>query len=305
MNFSLAQLVALRELSRHGTMTAVADALGYTPGAVSQQLAALEKTVRMPLFTRVGRRVVLTDAGVVLVEHARRILDAERSAWDALRALDEDIAAPLLLGTFGSTTAALLPPVVAAVSRDHPKLGLSSRELDVDDAMAAVQKGQVDIAFGLDYPNSPLPLSPDVDVITLRSERFGLAVSPGSLGIRTASTIDLAAASEWDWILPAPRTRFGQAIRIACRQAGFEPRVTHEVTDTAVSLTLASTGLGCAPVTSMMLDLNRSVPVLRIELEQENTRRIVLIRSSGSADRPTVRAVSETIRAVVDDYPVS
>ena len=286
-------------------MTAVAEALGYTPGAVSQQLAALEKSVHMPLFTRVGRRVVLTDAGVVLAEHAGRILDAERAAWDALQALDNDIAAPLLLGTFGSTTAALLPPVVAAVSKNHPKLALSSRELDVDDAMAAVQKGQVDIAFGLDYPNSPLPLSPDIEVITLRSERFGLAVSPGSYGIRTASTIDLAVAAEWDWILPAPQTRFGQAIRIACRQAGFEPRVTHEVTDTAVSLTLASTGLGCAPVTSMMLGLNRSVPVVRVELEQENTRRIVLIRSSGSAIRPTVRAVSETIRAVVDNHPLS
>ncbi|HET6736828.1 LysR family transcriptional regulator, partial [Mycobacterium sp.] len=66
MNLSLGQLTTLRELARRGTMVAVAEELGYTPGAVSQQIAALEKSVNARLITRVGRKVVLTDAGAVL-----------------------------------------------------------------------------------------------------------------------------------------------------------------------------------------------------------------------------------------------
>ena len=299
MVLSLVHLVTLRELARGGTMRAAAHRLGYTPGAVSQQVAALENAVGRALITQVGRGVALTDAGVVLAEHAERILAAERVARDALAEVDEQLAAPLLLGTFGSTAAALLPPVVAVTRREHPLLALTSRELDVDDALLAVQHGQVDVAFGLDYPHAPMPRNPEIELIVLRSERFGLAVSPGAYGIRVPCTIDLTDTPDWDWILPATTTRFGQALRLACRQAEVEPRVTHEVTDTAVSLALAARGLGVAPVTPMMLDLNRSVPVVLVELEQEITRRVVLIRSRASAERATVRAITDVIRSVV------
>ncbi|MFC9362298.1 LysR family transcriptional regulator [Rhodococcus sp. NPDC057014] len=300
MNMSLAHLVTLRELARRGTMVAVAEELGYTAGAVSQQIAALEKAVGSQLVTKVGRNVVLTDSGVVLAEHAVKILGAEQSALDALRAVHDDVAAPLLLGTFGSTAAALLPPVVAAAQREYPHLTLSSRELDVDEAATAVQRGQVDVAFGLDYPHSPMPRTPDIEMITLRSERFGLAVSSGAYGIRTECTIDLREAAEWDWILPPTETQFGRAIRIACRQEGFEPITRHEIVDTAVSLALAAKGLGAAPVTDMMIRLNSSVPIVRVDLAQEIGRRIVLLRLAGSETRPTVRAVTEIVRAVVN-----
>jgi DNA-binding transcriptional LysR family regulator len=86
----------------------VADQLGYTPGAVSQPIAALEKSVN-PLIAKVGRKVVLTDAGTVLAEHAEAILAAEQAAFDAVLNVRDHVAAPVLVGTFGSTAAALLP----------------------------------------------------------------------------------------------------------------------------------------------------------------------------------------------------
>jgi DNA-binding transcriptional LysR family regulator len=299
MNLSLAHLVALRELSRRGTMVAVARQLGYTAGAVSQQIAALEQSVGAQLITRVGRNVVLTDSGAVLAEHAENILAAEQSALDALRAVGERTAAPLLLGTFGSTAAALLPPVVATAHRRCPHLDLSSRELDVDEVVAAVQRGDVDVAFGLDYPNTPMPRSPDVEMLTVRTERFGIAVSSGAHGVRTESTMDLWGAADWNWVMPPAKTQFGQAMRTACRQVGFEPIVRHEVIDTAVSLALAGKGLGATFVTDMMVGLNPSVPIVRVGLIQDVTRRIVLIRLAGADVRPTVRAITEIVRDVV------
>jgi DNA-binding transcriptional LysR family regulator len=302
MNMTMAHLVTLRELRRRGTMVAVAEQLGYTPGAVSQQMAALEKSVGAQLIARMGRNVVLTDSGTVLAEHAEKILAAEQAALDALRAVREEVAAPLVLGTFGSTAAALLPPVVAAAHRKYPHLALSSQELDVDEVVTAVQRGQVDAAFGLDYPNTPMPRSPDIEMVTLRTERFGLAVSSGAYGIRTEVEFDLPAAADWDFIVPPAPTQFGRAVRTACRQKGFEPIARHEIIDTAVCLALAGRGLGATFVTDMMVGLNPSVPIVRVRLAQEFTRRIVLIRLANSDIRPTVRAITEIVRDVVDPH---
>jgi DNA-binding transcriptional LysR family regulator len=300
MNLNMGHLKALRELARLGTMVAVAEELGYTPGAVSQQIAALEKTVGAALITKMGRNVVLTDAGVVLAEHADVVLRAERAAIDAVLSVNDDVAAPVLLGAFGSTAGILLPEVVSSAETHYPRMRLSSCELDVDDALDAVAHGRVDLAFGIDYPDHPLPRIPGIEILTLREERFGLAVSKGSYGIRAETTIDLRDAADWPWILAPANTHYGLAIRIACRQNGFEPRAAHEIVDTAVTLTLAGRGLGVAPVTDMMLGLSPSAPIVRVHLEQEIIRRVVLIRPAGATTRPTIRAMTEIIRAGFD-----
>lgn len=303
MNLSLGQLTTLRELARLGTMVAVADELGYTPGAVSQQIAALEKSVDARLITKVGRKVALTDAGTVLAEHAERVLAAEQAARDAVLNVRGHMAAPVLLGTFGSTAAAVLPAVAARAHDTYPQMRLRSVELDVDDALDAVARGRVDVAFGLDYPSVPLPRLPGIDIITLREEPFGLAVSPGAYGMRTESRIDLRDAADWNWILPPADTHYGAAMRTVCRQHGFEPATAHEIIDTAVTLALASKGLGVAPVTDMMIALNSSVPIIRIALMQRIVRKIVLIRPEGANARPTVRAVTEIVQEVIGGQP--
>src|SRR5829696_9693730 len=71
----LRRLRLLRELHQRGTIAAVADALRFTPSAVSQQLAQLERDAGVALTERAGRGVRLTDAALVLVEHAEALLD--------------------------------------------------------------------------------------------------------------------------------------------------------------------------------------------------------------------------------------
>src|ERR671928_15313 len=74
----LVKLRTLVEVRETGSMTAAAAALGYTTGAVSQQMAALERSVRAELFTQVGRRLQLTDAGRLLADHAVGLLSLAR-----------------------------------------------------------------------------------------------------------------------------------------------------------------------------------------------------------------------------------
>ena len=84
MEPSLHRLRLLHELERRGTVTAVASALDYTVSAVSQQLALLEREAGTALFERRGRRLALTEAGLVLAGHARTILAAVEEAGHAM-----------------------------------------------------------------------------------------------------------------------------------------------------------------------------------------------------------------------------
>ena len=290
-------LRALVALARLGTMTAVAAELGYTPGAVSQQVARLETAVGVPLLAKIGRGVRLTAAGRVLAEHGAAVLAAEDAALQAMRASLTSVTGRLTIGMFGSTAGAVLAPLVMNLRERHPAIDIRSQEVTVDDTAAAVRRGQVDVAFGVDYSTAPIPRDPDVEFIGLRTERFSLACSPVFID---RTRIALADAAPLPWILTPSGTQFGTAIRNACRSAGFEPSVVHQVTDTASSLALAEAGLGITPVTPLMQRHARSTS-RTVSLVEEVHRSIVLIRHSADRSRPVVHAVTEAAREVLRD----
>lgn len=297
MRVNLIHLSTLEAVTRLGTFAAAAEELGYTPGAVSQQMVALSTAVGSPVFARVGRIVELTDVGRVIASHAHQVLSAERALLDDIADIDTTITDQLVLGTWGSTAAALLAPVLNTARHLHAGLELHSLEVDVDEAAEAVVRRKVDAAFGLYYSDSPLKRIPGVTLIGLRSERFGVAVPRDDP--RAGAEVKLADLMHERWVLPAASTVYGHAMRVACRRAGFEPRVAHEITDTAATLTLASRGLGLAPVTDLMLDLSPVTGVGRIELHDVIERELVLIAPEGYARRRALAALIQVIRTAV------
>jgi DNA-binding transcriptional LysR family regulator len=297
MDMAWPALRSLHELSRLGTIAAVAEATGYTPGAISQQLAGLERAGGRPLLVRVGRGVRLTDAGAVLAEHAERLLRSQEAARHALEAFGDEVAATIRVATFASSAATLLAPSIAAATTEHPLLRVRTLEVDVDAVAELVARGNADLAFGLDYPDAPVPQAPNVELIRVASERFRLA-APDRWN--TAATIALADAADWDWILPPAETDYGRAVRAACRRAGFEPRVTHVVTDTAVSQLMVAQGLGTTPVTDMMLALAPPSGFRVVQLRDDIRRHVVLVRRTGDSERPAVQAMTSAIERSVE-----
>src|ERR671921_981883 len=98
VDFDLRRLRLLRELEERGTLSAVATALGYTPSAVSQQLAVLEKEVGARLLERAGRGVRLTDAGRILARHAGVLLAAAEAASADLASSTSDVRGTVRAG---------------------------------------------------------------------------------------------------------------------------------------------------------------------------------------------------------------
>ncbi|WP_338897073.1 LysR substrate-binding domain-containing protein [Streptomyces sp. TG1A-60] len=295
MDWTSSQLRSLVELTRRGTITAVAQALGYTPGGVSQQIAALEKATGMELLRRVGRRVELTDAGLTLARHAERILSTEAEAVEALERSRGEVSGMLRVGLFTTAAAEILPLALRQVHEAHPGLEVRSRDMDVDEVYDAVASGGVDLALGLDYPDVPIPRDPALRVTRLYRERFSLAVPAGAMDGR--EEIALADTRDLRWILPSVDSYYGRAVRTACRRAGVEPDVRHQVTDTAATLALVEAGIGVSTVTDLMLRLRAShVDVVRLRETVE--RHIVVVFRSSARRRPTVAALVDVLRTV-------
>src|ERR1700756_1245326 len=131
------RLRLLLELARRGTITAVADALAFTPSAVSQQLAALEREAGVPLLEHTGRRVALTPAGTVLARYAESVFAVLEEASAALAATRDSLSGPLRIGPVPGPAPLLLPPPLVPLGRDHPALELMVTELDPVDVPGA------------------------------------------------------------------------------------------------------------------------------------------------------------------------
>lgn len=296
---SLTQLATLQAFVRTGTLAAAAALLGYTPGAVSQHVAALEKRLGVRLVERSGRQLVLTDTGRVLAEYADRMLAVEQEALHALASVEGRIAGPLTVGTWGSTAAALLAPVVARMTEAFPDVVVRSREVDLDEAAVAVRHGDVDVAFGLDYADAPLPRDDGIAVIALHEESFGIAVATPSDRARQ-KTVDVATLADLDWILPPSTSQYGRALRAGFRKRGFEPRVVHEVTDTAASLQLAAAGLGATVMTDLMRHLSPTLELQTLQMADPLTRQIVLITPANVEFRQPIVAFADVATGVVE-----
>jgi DNA-binding transcriptional LysR family regulator len=306
VRLNLTQLATLREFARRGTLAAAAEGLGYSPGAVSQHMATLERDLGARLVVKSGRQLVLTDAGRVLSQYADQLLETEREALQAVASVEGRVSGPLIVGTWGSTAAALLAPVVKGLGIRFPEVSLRSREVDVDDAATAVRRGDVDVAFGLDYADAPLPRDAGIAVVRLHAEAFTVALA-SSRDERTASRavdesappVDTAALQELDWILPPATSQYGRAVRSGFRRRGVEPRVMHEVTDTAASLQLAAAGLGATLMTDLMARLNPNLDVQRWRMTDPLTREIVLITPADVRHRQPIVAFTDVVTEAV------
>lgn len=286
MEASLHRLKLLRELARRETVTAVAGALNYTVSAVSQQLALLEREAGTSLFERRGRRIALTEAGIVLAGHAETILSAVEDAGHAMESARAGVGTTLTAGVWASVASTLLPQGLRVLTREHPGIAVRTRELAPEDTTGAVRDGSLDLAFVLDYSSYPMAHVAELARVPIAVETLHAVVPRGFVDAATVSLADLAGAP---WVLSHARSHFGRAVRIACRDAGFEPDIRHEAGEQSTALALVSAGLGVTLASDLGLGVARAdVDVL--PLSDELTRTISVAYRQRDAERRPLQA---------------
>ena len=147
------------ELRHHATLDAVAsegtfgraaERLGYTQSAVSQQIAALERTVGGKVFDRPGgpRRVELTPLGAVVLDRGRDLIARVDALDDVLDRFRSGQVGRLTVGTFQSISSAVLPQLVARFRGQFPDVDIALFESAVDEELEAqLERGQTEVSF--------------------------------------------------------------------------------------------------------------------------------------------------------------
>lgn len=296
MEVSFHRLRLLSELARRETVTAVAAALSYTVSAVSQQLALLEREAGTALFERRGRRLVLTEAGRVLAGHADTILAAVEDAGRAMESARADIGTTLTAGIWASVASTLLAPGLRVLERESPGIIVRTRELAPEDTTGAVRDGSLDLAFVLDYSSYPMAHVAELARAPIAVETLHAVVPRGFVATTQVQLADFARAP---WVLAHPRSHFGRAVRLACRDAGFDPEIRHEVGEQSTALALVAAGLGVTLATDLGLGtFPADVDVLPLAEDLTRTMSIVY-RQRDSSRRPLhafVEAFTEAAR---------
>jgi DNA-binding transcriptional LysR family regulator len=279
------------DLSRLGTIAAVAQANAYTASAVSQQLSALEREAGVALLERTGRGVSLTAAGRVLAEHAEVVLAALEQTSAALAALATGLTGPLRIGAFPTAVRTLLPTALVSLGRQHPGLELMVTELDPVEVPAALRERRLDVGLLHDYDVVPVEPDPGLDSTPLLDETVLLAAPAGE---PVGSLHDVRDAA---WIVAAPGTLCHTATLQVCRAAGFTPRARHHADDFATVLALVAAGQGV----SLVPELAAAQPPVGVRLIPLPTRRRNRIAyRKGAAGHPAVAAFVAAIRAAAD-----
>src|SRR5579864_5862658 len=144
------RLRMLHEFAARGSIARTAEALGYTPSAVSQQLAVLEKEAGTPLLDRTARSAGLTDAGKRLAIHAERILAMVEAAEADLSAQAAEPSGRVVVAAFPSAAVAFAPALARSL-KEHQHLSLLLREADPGDGLQLVRSGEVEVAIVDDW----------------------------------------------------------------------------------------------------------------------------------------------------------
>jgi len=142
-----AALRSLTMIAAEGSVAGAADALGFTPSAVSQQVKRLEAQVGVPLLARAGRGVVLTAAGEAMVEAAPEVFAAMERANQAALARSAQPRGRLRIVAFSTAIRGLLAPRLPQLAARYPLLELVIDEADPAAATAALAVGSADLAI--------------------------------------------------------------------------------------------------------------------------------------------------------------
>lgn len=287
-------LTSLRSVATHGSVIAAADALGFSPSAVSQQIKRLEKQIGLPLLERVGRGVMLTDHGRRLIDAGGRILtDLERMESGLHRDADR-VSGDIRLAAFSTAMRGLVAPVVRDVLAAYPGLALRVMEKEPWEAIDLVAEGHCEISVVHSWGDVPLPIPEHlVSRLLLRDEAHVLV--PAGHRFAGRQKVTPADLVDEDWIATPEGTICRQWLHRMYDGTGRLPRIAHQSLEFASHIALVQAGLGIAllpelgrgPLPDDVVAISAYDPVPR--------REVMALHRQSMSDSPAIRAVVEAL----------
>ncbi|MGS2615830.1 LysR family transcriptional regulator [Micromonospora sp. LZ34] len=291
------RMQVLRAVVEHGSVSAAARELGYTPSAVSQQLAVLEREAGAVLLERSGRGVRATEAGRLLSDHAAVIGEQVAQAQTALADLRAGRTGRVVVRYFATAGASLVAPAVAALRRDLPGVRVQLRLTGPEDPLPLVRDGRADLALVVRPADAP-PVD-GIRFVHLRDDTYR-AVLPAGHPLAARPVLRLADLAGEAWVgseWPGPCR---DAVTAACAAAGFSPRVVVESEDYPTAQGFVAAGLGVSLVPETGLGAPVPGTVVRPVEDPRPVRRIwAAVRRSAPATA-ALRGMLDALRQAAD-----
>jgi DNA-binding transcriptional LysR family regulator len=217
-------------------MLNAADQVFVTQSALSLQIKRLEELVQQPLFTREGRRLVLTPAGDVLLDYARRILDLHDEA--ILAVSSGQFSGPVRVGMVQDFAETLLSGLLSRFAALHPDSQIYARVAGTVELLALLERGQLDLVIGYAAADAPAAIKVAPMIWFGKNELADGAVIPLAVleqpcRFREAAIAGLEAAGRpWRIALETPnlstlRAAVEAGLGLTCRTRLFLPEATN------------------------------------------------------------------------------
>lgn len=298
----LKRLRLLHELHRRGTIAAVADALQFTPSAVSQQLAALEREAGVKLLQREGRGVRLTDPALVLAERARELLEAAaRAEAELAAAATHEPSGRGRIAAFQSVALNIATPAIAALATTAPALRTELIDAEPEEALPALALGDLDLVLADEWAGQPLPRPDGIDRHDLHVEPVLLVLPkdhPLAAKAPEQEAVPLTALRDERWVGAPPGGGWESMILRACRElGGFEPEIRHRTNDAIVACELVAHGQAVTLLPELT-DPGRHPGVATRRVHGGDIHRTIIAATrSADARRPSTQALLDAVRA--------
>ncbi|MEI5583697.1 MULTISPECIES: LysR family transcriptional regulator [unclassified Agromyces] len=287
------RLDLLRELAERGSVTAVAEATGRTPSAVSQQLKVLEREAGMPLTERVGRGIALTSAGQALARSATEVaiaLERASALWDEFR---NHPSGEVSLLTFPTVGASLLP----AVLRDLASVaGLVVRATDLDPGLAEFPDltNDYDIVLAHTMPGELPWGGRGLRAVPLLTEPLDIGI-PADHRLAARTHLTPADLVEETWLGVPPGFPFERILHAIEQAGGKRVEISQRFSDMRIVEAFIGAGLGVAFVPRYTSGVLPEGLVLKPLRGVASVRRIFALVRPDVAERLAVRTVLEVL----------
>lgn len=286
--FNPDHLLTLQAVVEEGTVLGAADRLGCTPSAVSQQLGRLQQEVPQPIMRRRGRANVPTDAADVLVRLAQQMRDLDERTRSELEMLDGHVSGSLTLAGFPSGFRGVLIPTAMGLRERHPQLEVTLHELNPHESVAAVRRGEVDLALVHDWTDRHVRLQDGVMDRPLGLDPVDLVVREDHTFTVGEGGVDFADLDRQVWIDDTPGV-FSDWLYQSLDEHRLSYRIGATVEHLAIRLRLVLEGFGIG----LLPRLGRGdLPpgVVTLPLRGAPTRRLYTVHRDASTKRPDVEA---------------
>jgi DNA-binding transcriptional LysR family regulator len=295
----LRRLRLLHELHARGTIAAVADALQFTPSAVSQQLAVLEREAGVALLEPAGRGVRLTDAARVLVGHAGALLERAELAQAELAAATGRVAGRGRIASFQSVALRLAVPAMQALARDAPALRCELVEAEPEQSLPALALGDVDLVLADEWQHQPLARPAGVAREDLRDDPVRVVLpADHPVARRHAGSVPLNELADESWATGHRGTGWEEITNRICRElGGFDPDLRHRTNDSVTSLALVAARQAVTLLPEFVRPETHPGVAVRAIAEGSVHRTIFMATRTADAERPSVQALLAAVRA--------